>query len=455
MADEAVLRDDPATARGADDDPAAPGSRSAGRAGPGLDGDAGLTDEARAADLRRMKAVAAGLLVLAAIVFIIARASEGEDAWAGWGYIRATAEAAMVGALADWFAVTALFRHPLRLPIPHTAIVRRRKDQIGASLGGFVEDNFLTRSVVTERLADADLAGRLGQWLVRPGNARTVGDQSAAVVRGLTEVLSDEAIQHGLEAVVVERARRVPVSPLIGRAIDVAIDGDHHQQLFDTVLRGVDTFLGDNATSLRNRMTQESPWWVPEAFDDVVFEKIYSSVRRFLDEVANDPNHELRRSVDERSGALARDLRNSPDLLARGEEIKEEILSHPEVRAWSANLWASLKAALLDATDDPESELRLRLEEALVEAGRSLERDPELRAKIEHWIVDAIGYVAEQFRGEVANLIATTVQRWDADETADRIELQVGRDLQFIRINGTVVGGLAGLIIYTLSELFL
>ncbi len=448
MADEAVLSSERV---GTDPTPTPNG---AGRSNPFDDGGP-ATDEARAADLRRMKALATSLLVLAAIVFIVARVQEGDEAWAGWGYIRATAEAAMVGALADWFAVTALFRHPLRLPIPHTAIVRRRKDQIGASLGGFVQDNFLTRAIITERLSDADLGRRLGRWLSGPGNARTVGDQGAAVVRGLTEVLSDEVVQQGLEAVVVERARRIPVSPLIGRAVDVAIEGDHHQQLFDTVVRGVDRFLGDNASSLRNRMTQESPWWVPEAVDDVVFEKIYTSVRRFLREVADDPNHELRLSVDERSAALAADLKTSPAMLARGEEIKEEILAHPEVRAWSANLWASLKAALLEATEDPESQLRLRIEEAVVDAGRSLEADPELRAKIEHWIVDGIGYVAEQFRGEVSNLIATTVQRWDADETADRIELQVGRDLQFIRINGTVVGGLAGLVIYTLSELFL
>ncbi len=419
-----------------------------------LDDDS-MTDEARAADLRRMKVLATSLLVLAAIIFIAAKSQEGDGAWGGWGYVRATAEAAMVGALADWFAVTALFRHPLRLPIPHTAIVRRRKDQIGSSLGGFVEDNFLTRAVVTERLQGIGLAERLGQWLGQPANARTVGDQSAAVVKGITEVLSDEVIQHGLEAVVVERARQVPVAPLVGRAIDVAVEGDHHQQLFDTVVKGVDNFLGDNAMSLRNRMTQESPWWVPETIDDVVFEKIYTSVRRFLTEVANDPNHELRRSVDERSVALAAELRSSPALLARGEEIKEEILNHPEVRAWSANLWISLKTSLIEATDDPESQLRLRLEEALVDAGRSLQADPELRDKIEHWIIDAVGYVAEQFRGEVANLIATTVQRWDADETADRIELQVGRDLQFIRINGTIVGGLAGFVIFALSELFL
>jgi len=412
-----------------------------------------LDDEARAADLRRMKLFATSLLAAAAVVFAVTRALEADHHWLG--YVRATAEAAMVGALADWFAVTALFRHPLGLPIPHTAIIRRRKDQIGSSLGGFVQDNFLTRAVVTERLADAGLAGKLGEWLTRPGNARMVGDQSAAVVRGVTEVLQDDVIQHGLESVVYDRARRIHVAPLVGRAIDVAVDGGQHQLLFDAVLSGVDNFLADNVWSFRNRLTQESPWWVPESIDDAVFEKIYGAVRRFVQEVQADPNHELRRSVDQRAAKLAEELRTSPALIERGEELKEELLDHPEVRAWSRNLWGSVKAALLEATEDPQSELRLRIEEALVGAGRSLHDDPELRAKIDHWITDAVGYVAEQFRGEVASLIATTVQRWDTDETAERIELQVGRDLQFIRINGTLVGGLAGLVIYTASELLL
>ncbi|MEM7271759.1 MAG: DUF445 family protein [Actinomycetota bacterium] len=408
-------------------------------------------DAARAADLRRMKRVATGLLVLAAVIFIAARILEEEQAWAG--YVRATAEAAMVGALADWFAVTALFRHPLGIPIPHTAIIRRRKDQIGASLGGFVEQNFLTRVVITERLADAGLAARLGEWLSSPANARTVGDRSADVVRGVTEVLADDVVQSGLEGVVVSRARDVKVAPLVGRVIDVATEGQHHQTLLDTVISTLDRFMIDNASAFRNRLTQESPWWVPETVDDVVFDKIYSAVRRFLTEVAEDPHHELRRDIDRRAAALAQDLRTSPTLIAQGEELKAEFLAHPDVRAWINDLWTRIKAGLLEATEDPDSELRIRLEEALVSAGESLRSDPELRERIDRWIIDAVGYVAEEFRGEVSELIATTVQRWDTEETSDRIELQVGRDLQFIRINGTLVGGLAGLVIYTVSEL--
>ncbi len=411
------------------------------------------TDEDRANDLRRMKLVATGLFVLAAVIFVVAKVLESEQPWLG--YVRATAEAAMVGALADWFAVTALFKHPLGLPIPHTAIIKKRKNEIGSSLGGFVEENFLTREVVTERLADAGIARRLGEWLSKPENAKTVSAQSAMVVRGVTEVLQDDVIQGGLEAVITERAKTVKVAPLVGKVIDVAVEGGHHEMLLDSVLGAVDNFMAENTDSFRNRMTQESPWWVPETLDEVVFEKIYSAVRRFLSEVGDDEHHELRRELDRRSVKLAQDLRTSPALIERGEEIKAEFLAHPEVRAWSNNLWTSMKAGLLEATEDPDSQLRIRLEEALVDAGKSLEADPELRAKIDDWLTNAVGHVAEQFRGEVAGLIATTVQGWDAEDTAERIELQVGRDLQFIRINGTLVGGIAGLVIYTIGQQFL
>lgn len=409
-------------------------------------------DVERRRDLRRMKSVATGLLVAAALVFVITRAFEDSAPWLG--YVRATAEAAMVGALADWFAVTAIFRRPLGLPIPHTAIVQTRKDQIGASLGGFVRDNFLTAEVVTERLSEAQLAYRMGEWLADEHNARTVSAQSAAVVRGVTEVLQDDLVQGGLEQVVLSRARSVSVSPIMGRVVEAAFEGDHHHVLLEAVLNGLGRFLSENRQTFRERLDQESPWWVPEPVDDVVFDKIYDVVQRFLGDLETDRQHPMRKEIDRRTIQFAEELRTSPAMQARGEELKEELLSHPEVRAWSETLWTRIKSSLLEATDDPNSELRKRLEQALVEAGRSLQTDPELRKRIDHWIIEATGYVAEQFRGEVADLIASTVQRWDTEETADRLELQVGRDLQFIRINGTMVGGLAGLAIYTVSELF-
>ena len=398
-----------------------------------------------------MKAVATGLLVVAAIVFVLARWQEEEHAWAG--YVRATAEAGMVGAIADWFAVTALFKHPLGLPIPHTAIIKKRKDQIGESLGGFVRDNFLTKEVLSERLQEAELGRRVGTWLAEPTNARSIGDQSAAVVKGVTEVLKDDVVQTGLEQVVTNRFRNVPVAPVVGKAIDVAIDGEHHQVLLESTLSGVAAFLDENQMVFRERLATESPWWVPEPVDDRVFAKIFTAVARFIEDVGKDRNHELRRQLDERTLELAKKLKESDELRERGEAIKTELLNHPEVRRWSDSLWSRIKLAMLEAAEDPASPFRAQLEQALVQAGQSIEQDPALQAKIDGWVVGATGYIAEQFRGEVAELIAHTVQRWDTDETSDRIELQVGRDLQFIRINGTIVGGLAGLIIYSLSEL--
>ncbi len=398
-----------------------------------------------------MKMVATGMLVLAAVIFVVARGLEEEAAWAG--YVRATAEAAMVGAIADWFAVTALFRHPLGLPIPHTAIIEKRKDQIGESLGDFVQENFLTREVVSDRLESADLAARLGEWLAKPENAKTLGEQSAAVVGGVTEVLRDETVQQGMEQVVVQRVKSIPVTPLVGKAVDVAIEGQHHQRLLELTLQGLSTFLHENQTTFRRRLSQESPWWVPEQVDDKVFLKIYESVERFVDDIRTQPGHPFRRQLDDKTVELSERLKDDPELEARGEQLRDEILSHPEVRAWMDSLWSRIKMGLLEATNDPDSELRVRLEEAIVEAGRSLEADPLLRKKIDNWIVGGVGYIAEQFRGEVSELIASTVRSWDSADTSDRLELQVGKDLQFIRINGTLVGGIAGLLIYTVSEL--
>ncbi len=410
-------------------------------------------DEQRRHDLRRMKRFATALLVFAAVVFVIARWQEADHHWVG--YIRATAEAAMVGAIADWFAVTALFRHPLGLPIPHTAIIQKRKDQIGESLGGFVRDNFLTREVLTERLDDAHLGRRIGEWLTHPAHATSVGEQSAALVRGVTEVLSDDSVQSGIEELLEHRVRAIPVAPFVGKAIDAGIEAGHHDVVLGSTLTGLHRFLLDNRVAFRRRLSEESPWWVPDQIDDRIFDKIYDAVGRFLSDLGTNPDHELRREINARTLEFSERLKTSPEMIERGEQLKLELLAHPEVRAWSNTLWSRAKSGLIAAAEDPDSELRVRLEEALVDAGKAIVADPSLQAKIDDWVSGATGYVAEQFRDEVADLIATTVQRWDTQETAERLELQVGRDLQFIRINGTVVGGLAGLTIFTVSELLL
>ncbi len=409
-------------------------------------------DDQRSRDLRRMKATATGLLVAVTIVFIIARVVR--DGASGWlEYVEAFAEAAMVGALADWFAVTALFRHPLGIPIPHTAIIPKRKDQIGASLGEFVQENFLTEDLLDERLRNARIGARLGEWLSHPANALRASAAAGDVLRGALEVVDDRAIAGSIESMVERRIRATPVAPLIAKAIDVAVENGHHQRLLDATMSGLKNFLDDNRTTFRERLQHESPWWVPENIDDRIFDKIFSGVHRFLDDVGRDHQHDVRKSIDERVAAFARRLSDDPELIAKGEELKDELLAHPDVRAWIASLWGEMKRSLEQASIDPDSELRRRMTFSLSQLGQQLKDDAALQAKIDGWVASAGSYLVSNYRGEVSTMISSTVERWDAESTSRRLELQVGRDLQFIRINGTVVGGLAGVVIHLLTEL--
>jgi uncharacterized membrane-anchored protein YjiN (DUF445 family) len=408
-------------------------------------------DLERRTALRKMKFFATGLLVLATVAFLVFRSLEDTHGWAG--YVRAFAEAAMVGALADWFAVTALFRHPLGLPIPHTAIIPNRKDQIGRSLGEFVQTNFLTREVLNERLSGAHVGKRLGDWLADKENSVKAGEAASDALRGSLEILDDRDVSSALETLVERRVRATPIAPLMGKAIDLAVEGGHHQRLLDAVLTGLRSFLDDNRATFRARLDQESPWWIPDAIDDRLFTKIYNAVHSFLADVGSDPDHEVRKSIEVRVVAFAQRLRDDPQLLAKGEELKTELLAHPDVRAWLGSLWAEMKRNTISALDDPASELRQRIDRSVANLGRRLANDDQLQAKVDDWVARAAGHIVDHYRGEVAELISGTVAKWDAKATSERIELQVGRDLQFIRINGTIVGGLAGLVIYSVSQL--
>jgi uncharacterized membrane-anchored protein YjiN (DUF445 family) len=410
------------------------------------------SDGTQQRDLRRMKIVALSMLVLAAIIFIIARGLEDDNGWAG--YVRATAEAAMVGAFADWFAVSALFKHPLGIPIPHTAIIPNRKDEIGEGLGDFVQSNFLTGEVVAEKLASVEISKRLAGWLGDPAHARSIVSEVAVVVGAVSEVLrDDEDVRALVDSLVRDRLGRVPVAPIMGRVIDAGMDGGHHHEVYNAVLKGAASFLDDNRETFRRRLIQESPWWVPEPIDDRVFERIYGAVMTFLQEVDTNPDHHFKRDVDQRARVLADRLSSDERLIEEGERLKQELLEHPEFQAWTKDLWSSLQANLSDATHEPNSDVRARIEDAIVAIAARLEEDVSLQEKLDAWVSSIIVYLAEQGRTELGALIANTVQAWDPEETSERIELQVGRDLQFIRINGTLVGGLVGLIIYTFSEL--
>ncbi|MCF6506198.1 DUF445 domain-containing protein [Blastococcus sp. MG754426] len=411
-----------------------------------------LDDPARARDLTRMKRLATGLFLLAAVVFL-GCVLLGEEAGAWVGYVRATAEASMVGALADWFAVTALFRHPLRLPIPHTAIIPRKKDQIGESLGTFVQENFLTRAVVAEKLATIDVPGRLGAFLAAPGRAERLGGDAATALTGLTQLVKDDDLQPAVAALVARKLHDTPAAPALARVLELVVDGDRHQEVLSAAMRLMARFLDENRLVFRAQLGDASPAWVPDWVDDRVFDRAFAGVHRFLAEVAADPRHELRRAYDARLRAYVHALRTDPATAARVEEFKHEVLAHPAVRDWSGSLWTTAKDAVLTAAADPASPLRARVTALILDGARLLRTDPTVRELVQRHSGQVAGYVAERFSGDLADLVSSTVARWDTEETSRRIELQVGRDLQWIRVNGTVVGGLAGLVIYTVAQL--
>jgi uncharacterized membrane-anchored protein YjiN (DUF445 family) len=407
---------------------------------------------ARLRALRRMKLIAGGLLLLAAVVYVVCRAvGDGSGAW---GYVQAAAEASMVGGLADWFAVTALFRHPLRLPIPHTAIIPAKKDQIGEGLAGFVQQYFLTTEIISERVAAAQIPQRVGQWLADPVHAGRLAEELSSAVSGTAKVLRDDDIRDAVASFVDRRLRQTDLSPVLAKIIDAVCDAGQHQAALTSVLKGTRNFLDQNRSVLRQRVAEESPEWVPEWVDERMFNKGFSLLQSFLADVVADPDHALRKGFDTQLRTLAERLRTDPEQIARVEAAKLEILDHPNIRAHLANLWNTVKELVLSGAADPSSDLRRSVESLTVRLGEVLRDDPTVGARVESALQRLAGHVATHYADDLTDVISTTVARWDTEETSRRLELQVGRDLQFIRINGTVVGALAGLLIYGITQLF-
>jgi uncharacterized membrane-anchored protein YjiN (DUF445 family) len=396
--------------------------------------------------LRAMKRRATGLLVVFAVAFVVVTVFGDNTGWAG--YLQAAVGASLVGGVADWFAVTAVFRHPLGVPIPHTAVIVERKDKFGETLGAFVQENFLSSDAMTARLHEAHLARRLGDWLADRAHAATVARHIADAAVQLADMLRDEDVQGVLHAQVRRGLENVPLAPLAGKVLRGATEDGRHQELFDAVLRGVGRSLDQNRETLRSRFEEESPWWVPTAIDHRIFDRLLDGLCSFFDSINTDPNHELRARLDDWIEQLAERLEHSPEYRVRGEQLKGELLDNPELRDWLGSLWIDAKAALRSQAADPESELRQRLADAIVAAGQRLRSDPALAAKVDDVIEWGVRYVGEHFHTEIAGLVSGTLARWDAEETSRKLEILLGPDLQFIRINGTVVGGLVGLLIH-------
>ncbi|WP_315914489.1 DUF445 domain-containing protein [Arthrobacter sp. lap29] len=408
-------------------------------------------DIAKAAALRRMKNIALALLVFMAVVFCFAFALAPRFPWLA--YVRSAAEGGMVGALADWFAVTALFRYPMGLKIPHTAIIPNRKDEIGSSLAEFVETNFLSEEVVSQKLAKTQIAQKVGTWLARPESAQRVATEGAAAMRGAIAVLKDDDVKDVIESMVRKHVLEPPWGPPIGKLAERIFADGHHHALVDLLVDRSTAWIKSNHTTISGLVSTRSPSWVPQFVDGLVGDKIYTEIHKFALAVQEDPHHEVRLKLDDYLKDLAQELQHDPAMIAKAEGIKAQVLGDPEVRELAGRTWETLKAALTDAVEDPTSELRLKFTSAVQDFGARLVSDTELAAKANKWISDAAAYLVGTYKHEITSLITDTVERWDAAETSQKIELQVGKDLQFIRINGTVVGSLAGLAIFTIATL--
>ena len=409
------------------------------------------SDAERARLLAAGKRRATGVLGLMAAVFVAAVVL-GEDRGL-LGFVRAGAEASLVGGLADWFAVTALFRHPLGLPIPHTAVIPERKDQFGRTLGRFVQENLLTPALITDRVRHARIAARVGDWLADEGHAAAVAGYIADAAHTLAGVVEEDDVERLIEEGLRRAVDRVDLGPLAARALTAVMTAGYHQEAFDAVLRGTARFLDEHRTDLQGRFLAESPWWRPGALDRRIFTSLLEGTLHLLDEVAADPEHPLRAEIDKRLAGLVTKLETSKPLRARITRAKDELLAQGQLPKLAAWLWHDLRSALADQAADPRSELRVRLARGLAAAGRRLSGDPVLLERADQLVETVATYVADHFHGEIGGLVDTAISRWDGEETARRLELLLGPDLQFIRINGTVVGGLAGLGIHAVEVL--
>nr|WP_213934615.1 DUF445 family protein [Rhodococcus sp. B50] len=410
-------------------------------------------DEIKRRDLRRMKAVATGFLVVAAIIYLFCRWQETRGAGAWVGYVRAASEAGMVGALADWFAVTALFRHPLRIPIPHTAIIKRKKDQLGANLSSFVGSNFLAPEVVSAKVESAQIPLRVGTWLAEPDNAARVAKETSTVLRGVVGILREDDIQQIIDHTIVKRIAEPEWGPPIGRVLTELLAENRHLPLVDMLAERAHQWALGSQETIDRVISRDSPSWSPKFVDLLLGEKIHRELVEFTWKVRSNPDHEVRLAVNKFLADYARDLQSDPVTIAKAEKVKAEIMGRDEITGLAAATWRTAKRMILDSVDDPNSTLRTKIAENVMAFGIRVREDAELRTKIDGWLLDAVRFVAANYADEITSVIRETVERWDAEEASRKIELAVGRDLQFIRINGTVVGSLAGLTIYTVSEL--
>lgn len=406
-------------------------------------------DLERRRGLRRMRVVATSLLVIAAVVWLLTLRMDQSGVW---GYVNFAAKAAMVGALADWFAVVALFKHPLGIPVPHTALVKKRKAELGRSLEEFVTQNFMTEEIARDRLLAADVPKRLGVWLAEEPNRKRAMTEVVRVGRVGLERVKDEDVKDLLDDFLLPRLSREPIAPIAGTLLDGIVEDGVHHGLVELTLEHLQLWLQENPQAFAEVMGERAPWWSPPWVDGRVINWTYKQVVEWLSDVRYNTHHPARIALDDLLRTLSADLQNDPEVQERAEALKARLLANPQVSVTLVSLWGSFKETLLGAMDDETSYFHTRGTELLEHLSGRLQHDEEVRARIDGHLGDLVGFFVNTYGGELAQVISYTVDQWDAEVASERIELFVGRDLQFIRINGTIIGALAGVIIHAISQ---
>jgi uncharacterized membrane-anchored protein YjiN (DUF445 family) len=366
------------------------------------------------------------------------------------GYVAAFAEAAMIGGLADWFAVTALFRRPLGLPIPHTAIVPTRKNAIGRALARFIRDHFLVRETVRTRLERANLAAKLGAWLEQQANARRVSRDAATALDWLMRSVDSAELRRALTSGFREALSQVPINTALATLIDVLIAGNHTQILIDQLVAFGRERLERNRFAIRMRIHDKSPWWLPKFVDEEIYDQIVGELERMLDEIGHDSAHPARAALNEKLRSLKTALEQDPEVMRKGQVLWDDLVDAPAVHRYFEQLWGRIRDYVQDSLASPDSALRLGIENETRALGARLAGDRAAAAQVNRWLTGVALYLVEHYRDALSGVISETVEEWDPHETAARIEREIGSDLQFIRVNGTLVGGLVGLAIYSL-----
>ncbi|MCA6066926.1 DUF445 domain-containing protein [Chryseobacterium sp. RG1] len=414
-----------------------------------------MNDEAKRKQLRKYKAFATGLFLLMAVIFIVTTLLQKTNDSHWIGYVRAFSEAAMVGALADWFAVTALFRHPLGLPIPHTNLIENSKQRLGDNLGSFVVNNFLSPQNIRPYIQKLKVSGFVGEWLVKEKNQEILIKNLSDIVLDILNKLDDSEVSHFISKKVSEMTDSIKLNVILGNGITYLLDKNDHQKIITNLSSQIKNYIIENDEMIQERVKKGSYSFIPAFVDNKIADKIASGLSDFFKEVEENPNHEIRALITQKIYDFSSELKQDPKWEDEFKNIKNDLLKGNKLDEYSNDIWVSIKNTLKKELQEDRSSLKNYISKNLNEFSQNLKTDEVLQNKIDHWIrVTAYKYILKNTH-QFGNLISSTVGNWQGKELSEKLELEVGKDLQFIRVNGTLVGGLVGLIIYTVSHFFL